>query len=116
MTGTFIDDFTEWIGEHLVNDKNLIMTDDFNVHVNDQEGPDAQIFSYIASALGLNKDINFSMHRGGNTLDLLFTETSNNVNILQCKKGPPLSDHETVISTPPATKPGLSKRTISYHK
>ena len=71
MTGTFIDEVTEWIGEQLVNDKNLVITGDFNVHVNDQEEPDAQIFSDITSALGLNKHINFSTHKVGNTLDLL---------------------------------------------
>ena len=115
MTGTLIHEFTEWIGENLANDKNSVITSYFNVHVNDQEDPDAQIFSDITSALGLNQHVNFSTHRAGNTLDLLFTETGNNLNVLQCKKGPTLSDHETVISTLLATKPGLSKRTISYH-
>ena len=93
-----MDEFTEWIWEHMANDKNLVITRGFNVNVNDQGDPDAQIFSDITSALGLNQHDNFSTHRAGNTLDLLFTETSNNVNILQSKKGPTLSDHDTVIS------------------
>ena len=93
----------------------MVITGDFNVYINDQEDPDDQIFSKTTSALGLNQHINFSTHRAGNTLDLLFTETSNNVNVLQCKKGPTLSDHDTVISILSATKPDLSKRTISYH-
>ena len=38
------------------------------------------------------------------------------MNVLQCKKGPTLSDHDTGISTLLDTKPGLSKRTISYCK
>ena len=29
MTETFIDEFTEWIVEHLANDKNLAITGDF---------------------------------------------------------------------------------------
>ena len=74
MTGTFIDESTEWTGGHMANDKNSVITGDFNVHVNDQEDPDAQIFSNITSALGLNQRVNFSTHRAGNTLDLLFTE------------------------------------------
>ena len=72
MTGTFIDEFTEWLGEHLVNGKNLVITGDFNVHVNDQEDADAQFFSDITSALVLNQHINFSTQRAGNTLDLPF--------------------------------------------
>ena len=115
-TGTFIEEFTEWIGEHLVNDRNLVITGDFSVHINDQDDPDAHVFRDTTSALGLNQHITFSMHRAGNTLDLLFTKTSNNVNVLQCKKGPTLHDHDTVISTLSATKLCLSKRTISYHK
>ena len=116
MTGTFIDEFTEWIGEHLANDKKLAITGDFNVYANDQEDPNAQIFSSITSALGLNQHINFSTHRAGNTLALLFTKTSNNMNVLQCKRGPTMSYYYTVINTLLATKLGLSKRMISYHK
>ena len=115
MTWTFIDEFTEWIGEHLTSDKNLVITGNFNVHVNDQEDPDAQILTNITSALGLNQHVNFSTHRAGNTLDLLFTKTRYNVNVLQCKKGPTLSDHYTVISTLLATRPGLSKSMITYY-
>ena len=84
MTGTFIDEFTEWIEEYMVNDKNLVITGDFNVHINDQEDPEVQILSNITSALCLNQHIKFSTHRAGNTLDLLFTETSHKVNVLQC--------------------------------
>ena len=50
MTGTFTDEFIEWIGEHMANDRNLVITGDFHVHVNDQENPDPQIFSNITSA------------------------------------------------------------------
>ena len=101
----------------MANNKNLVITGDFNVHVNDQEDPDAQIFSDITSALGLKQHANFSTHRAENTLDLLFTKTSNNVNVLQCmSKVQLLSDHDTVISTLSATKPGMSKRMITYHK
>ena len=89
--GDFHNEFTEWIGENLANDKNLVITGDFNVHVNDQRDPDVQIFSAITSALGLNQHIKFSTHRAGNTLDLPFTKSNNNLNILQCKKGPTLT-------------------------
>ena len=89
-TRAFIDEFTQWIGEHLANDKNLLITGDFNVHINDQGDPDAQIFSDITSALGLNQHVNFSTHRAGNTLDLLLAKTSSNVNILLYKNGPTL--------------------------
>ena len=33
----FLDDLTEWLAESLVNDKNIIIMGDFNIHINKRE-------------------------------------------------------------------------------
>ena len=37
----FLDEFTEWIGDHLTDDENLIFTGNFNIHIN-KNNPDAK--------------------------------------------------------------------------
>ena len=49
----FVDDLTEWLGESLVNDKNIIIMGDFNIHINKRgEDEDVTTFMNTIEALG----------------------------------------------------------------
>ena len=54
----FLDEFTEWIGDHQTYDENLIFTGDFNSHVNKNDS-DAQTFIDIIEALVLTQHVRF---------------------------------------------------------
>ena len=60
----FLDEFAEWIGDHLTDDENLIITGDFNIHINKND-PDAQAFIDITEALGLTQHVRFKKHKAG---------------------------------------------------
>ena len=51
----FIDEITELLTEVLPPSKNYIILGDFNLHVNDQDDVDAQIFSDFMEVLGLKQ-------------------------------------------------------------
>ena len=51
-TSMFIDDFTDWIGERVMTYDNIIITGDFNLHVNEVDDPEIQVFNNTITALG----------------------------------------------------------------
>ena len=61
----------DWI--HLTDDENLILTGNFNIHVNKND-QDAQAFIDIVEALGLTQHVGFETHKAGNILDLVIKE------------------------------------------
>ena len=69
---------------------------DFNLHVNDSEDQDGEVYSDTMLALGLDQHVMFPTHRSNDTLDLVFTECLGTHRILGCKPGPYLSDHTAV--------------------
>ena len=92
----FQDEFSEFLAEVLVEHRNLMITGDFNLHVNDSEDQDGEVFTDTMLALGLDQHVMFPTHRSNNTLDLVFTEYLSTHRILSCKPGPYLSDHKAV--------------------
>ena len=59
----FIDEITELLTEVLLSSKDYIILGDFNLHVNDQDDVDAQIFSDSMKALGLKQLSMISTHK-----------------------------------------------------
>ena len=67
----FIDDVTEFLAEALSQHQNIIVASDFNMCINDQEDPEANILMDTVMTLGLQQDTNFATHHSGNALDLI---------------------------------------------
>jgi hypothetical protein len=92
----FLDDYIDFMSEIVANEVNVIVLGDFNLHVN-SDCPDALILTDMMQALGFEQHVNFPTHKAGNTLDLVFTECINRINILEVMPGPILSDHTMVL-------------------
>ena len=92
----FIDDFTDWIGEIFMTYDNIIIRGDFNLHVNEVDDPEIQVFNNTITALGFNQVVDFETHKQGNHLDLILVEELSKPKIANCFPGPYLSDHCTV--------------------
>ena len=73
-----------------------MITGDFNLHVNNPEDQEGEVFTDTMPALRLDQHVTFPTHRSNNTLDLVLTECLGTHRILSCKPGPYLSDHATV--------------------
>ena len=54
----------------------MMIIGDFNLHVNDPEDQDGEVFIDMMLALGLDQNVIFPTHRCNNTLDLVFSECS----------------------------------------
>ena len=92
----FFDEFTKFTVDVITQHTNPIFIGDFNVHANDLNNPDTEIFIDTMSALGLDQHIDFLTYKSGNTLDLLFTECIGRVEISKCGPGEYISDHLAV--------------------
>ena len=110
----FINDITEFLAEALSQHQNIILTGDFNIDINNQCYPEANIFMDTMTALGLQQHTNFT-HCSGNTLDLIFTEIITRQKVLKCTPGPFISDHCAVNITLSVPKTNIIRMTIQTH-
>ena len=72
----FIDDLTDYLTDWMTSHRNIIICEDFNIHVGGHTDIESQIFNDTMEAVGLQQHVNFKTHHAGNTLDLIFTETT----------------------------------------
>ena len=94
----------------------MILTGDFNLHVNDENDTDVSIFIDTTEATGLQQHVIYPTHKSDNTLDLVFTYLITQIQINDLSCGSFMSDHCMVdfITTIPRDKP--KTKTITYRK
>ena len=97
--GMFLDEFTDYIANLLLDSTNNIVMGDFNLHVSKEDDVNSAIFMNTIEAMGLYQHVSFPTHWSGNTLDLVISELQNSIAIKTTKLGPFISDHCAIIST-----------------
>ena len=70
--------------ETITSYHNLIIIGDFNLHLNDLDDPDTEFFIDTIKTLGLQQEVNFSTHNGGNILDAVMHELQDKHKIVAC--------------------------------
>ena len=112
----FLDEFIDWVVEYIMNDTNVIVLGDFNLHVNDPNDDNAMNFIESTQAIALEQHVNFSTHLSGNTLDLVFTEQFNGLKIQKCTQDDFILDHCIVKCNLNVKRPDITRKVISYCK
>ena len=108
----FLDEYVEFLADVLADHRNILILGDFNIHINSKYDPDAEVFSDMMEALGLDQHTNFSTHRSGNILDLVFTKVISSLKVLECSEGSYMSDHKAIHITIPAPRDDIGKKII----
>ena len=111
----FVDEFTDWIAEYIMNYTNVIILGDFNLHVNDPSDDNAMNFVETTQALALEQHVKFPTHTSGNTLDLVFTEFCNGLKTQQCTQDDYILDHCIVKCNLNIKRPDITRKVLSYH-
>ena len=109
----FLDEVTDFLANFLIEHNNIIIAGDFNIHVNNTNDPEAQVFLDTMEVLGLDNHVNFATHNRGNTLDLVLTEVLSSLSVVTCEQGPFLSDHCCIELEVAIPKPALKRLTIT---
>ena len=109
----FIEQFTEWLSDNLATLPNVVITGDFNIHINCKEvDNNAHIFTDTLKALGLQIHNDLPICRLGYTLDLLITEINSQIQIDKCWASPFISDHCTIKASLSISRSDLIKNTL----
>jgi len=96
---TFLLEFNSLLEDFISSSSELIITGDFNLHVNNSLAPYVSSFLDLLDTFNLTQHIAFPTHDSDNTLDLLITRsTSSLVSSTDCTYTP-ISDHRFISST-----------------
>ena len=112
----FLDDLAEFLEEVLTSYSNIIIAGDFNLHVDDKENPDAQVFVDLLTAFGLQNHIDFPTNKSKHTLDLIISESISHLEVKDSSPAQYLSDHTSVISHLSIDKPPLEVKKCTYRR
>ncbi len=112
----FLEEFSEYLETVLVLPGSLIITGDFNLHVDVPDDANATKFLQILDSCGLIQHIHEPTHRNGHTLDLLITREDERI-----LHGTPLvdfmiSDHISLLTKLHVPKPPLIVKEVTFRK
>ena len=110
----FLDEITEWMVDSLVEDTNVIIAGDFNLHISNKNDDDAHNLLDTFAALGLDQHVGLPMHKSGNILDLIFTEGISDLSIISCKPTTFVSDHAVVLCETSLKRDDVTRKQITY--
>ena len=99
LDNVFLTEFSSLLQDLVTSPSELIITGDFNFHVNNSNCPSAISFLSLLDTFDLTQLVSFPTHTAGNTLDLLITRSSSNLFSDIRPIDPILSDHYAILST-----------------
>ena len=94
----------------------IILTGDFNIHMNNTSNNYANQFKDLLSAHGLIQHITTPTHRYGHCLDLMITRENTLPLISNITIHPGLSDHYGIITDMNLTKPKMPTISVSTRR
>ena len=79
----FIDDFTEWLPSQLVRYNNILLTGDFNIHMNKAAIDDESgLFVSTIEAMGFQVELCGPTHVSVSTIDLMALQSGCSIGVL----------------------------------
>ncbi len=114
----FLDELAVVIDNALLKQMPLLVTGDFNVHIDNQDDRCTKAFLRFLSSNGLQQHIHGATHRKGHTLDLLITRESDPPVIHNLDIIDGISDHSAItgkidFQRPPAQTRVIKSRNLS---
>jgi hypothetical protein len=102
---TFLSEFAEYLESIALVEGHLLITGDFNIHVNDLSDSSATRFTNIINSMGLINHVDIPTHVQGHTLDLIITRASTDFHITDVQATHYISDHSFICAITSLTKP-----------
>ena len=97
-------------------DGNLLVTGDFNIHLNNRENNEVLNLELSMSAAGYQQHVHSPTHIAGNILDPVYTKHDNNFSVGMCEPTTLISDHFAIIAELSLHKPKIKTKTIKVRK
>ena len=115
-TGQFMEDFSNFMDTIMLANGQLILTGDFNFHVDEDADPEATNFRNLLFSYNLTQHVMETTHRKGHTLDLLITRANEQLIQNQYVYDPDISDHFWVHCELPVIKLAPCRKEITFRK
>ena len=114
----FLDIFTECLVDIDASNTNLVILGDFNIHVDNVNNLNANIFLDKMPALGLEQHIKGPTHKSksGNWLDLIFTKELSRLKTIKCSWSLFVSDHNSIQCMLNIPKEDCTCKEVTYRK
>ena len=113
---TFLNELADFLESVVLSTEPLIITGDFNIHVDVKDNSDSIKFGSLLESIGFVQHVNTPTHRHGHTLDLIITREFNTLVTKRPITDCFLSDHCTVFCELSLPKPSPSVKQFSYRK
>ena len=115
MMQEFFDEFSELLSLFQSDKRELLVTGDFNFHVNKSESRNTIKFTELLESHKLKQHINGPTHIAGNTLDLVITHEQSDV-LKSHSIDELISDHNAILCELAIKKPDKPKQRIKFRK
>ena len=115
-TSVFFDEFSSYLESVVMTPEPLLITGDFNIHVDVPSDSDASRLMDLLTSMGLEQHVSNSTHISGHTLDLVVTRCSDSVLAAKPITDHLFSDHITVVCDLTLGKPSPMLKKLSYRK
>ena len=113
---SFLEEFSDLLAILCSQPAELVISGDFNLHVDDSSSSQTRSFLDLLESFGLKQHVNFPTHDSGHSLDLVITRSSSSSFLSNIHSHfPALSDHDAVIATisvPSNDRPSRVTKTI----
>ena len=106
----FNSEFATLLEDLATSPSELIITGDFNIHVDQPSCPSSSPFLNLIDVFSLTQHITFPTHISGHTLDLLLTRSSSTAITSVDSTDPSLSDHRALLFSLSAPSPSNRTR------
>lgn len=107
-------EFDTYLNDNLLNQNNILITGDFNIHVNKPELADTVHFQSILDRYALKQSVTCPTHIGGNTLDLIITHDNEFLVTTVPSDELYISDHSFVVCDINVPKPIVVKKKVTF--
>ena len=115
-TSVFLEEFSNYLETVILSSEPLLITGDFNIHVDDARDSDATRFLDLLASMGLEQHVDKPTHISGHTLDLMITPCSDTLIGIKPRTDYLFSDHFTVTCDLIIGRPAPSVKQISYRR
>ena len=89
----FFDEFSQFLENVVMCPKVLVISGDFNLHLDDLRDNDTKKFMDLLETFSLSQHVSGPNNLSGHTLDLIVTRSSDDVVLASPKATFPISDH-----------------------
>ena len=112
----FLNEFLNWLPDQIIEHKNLIITGNINLHLNNMDDTDGSTLLDNLEVLGLESHCRFVTHKMGDTLDVFLTEIASDITIHSCTPGPFISDHCMVECTTSMPQRDIIQKSVTFRR